>query len=276
MVSSGSGARSAGPAGGHRAGMDGLDVRVMGWNIRAGGGRRIEGIRDQILDWRPDLMVLSEFRGTPPSVLLAASLADDGWPHQLTTAGSGGSEARENALLIASRWPLRAGRARAIPRGTRRWLLARASAPAAVGGGFVVGGLHAPNAVTGRKWPFLDAVQSVVRNWRREPGVIIGDTNTGRPLIDEQSRVFDRRHADWMEEMHARWPDAHRLHAGEQIPAYTWYSPNGGNGFRLDEAFLHPRLARRLTDLRHVWGGASPGGRRDVLSDHAALLVDLR
>jgi hypothetical protein len=55
---------------------------------------------------------------------------------------------------------------------------------------------------------------------------------------------------------------------------FTWYSPNGNNGFRPDQAFLHPQLMRRLRKVRHVWG--SDGSKhRDALCDHAALVVDI-
>ena len=68
----------------------------------------------------------------------------------------------------------------------------------------------------------------------------------------------------------AGWADAFRsLHP--QGRAYTWYSPNGRNGFRLDQGFLNRRLLPRLRSTKHVWArDAGP------LSDHAALLLDLR
>ncbi len=107
---------------------------------------------------------------------------------------------------------------------------------------------------------------------------MVGDTNTGRAHFDEESPVFGDRHDEWMHAMYRRWPDAHRLHAGDEARAYTWYSPNGGNGFRLDEAFLHPSLAARLLAIHHAWGadpGAdAPSQRREALSDHAALILD--
>jgi exonuclease III len=56
---------------------------------------------------------------------------------------------------------------------------------------------------------------------------------------------------------------------------YTWYSPNGHNGFRIDQAFVNAALLAHLKDAAYLWGGARRRGRRDVLSDHAALLVDL-
>jgi endonuclease/exonuclease/phosphatase family metal-dependent hydrolase len=254
-------------------------VRIIAWNIRAGGGRRASGIADQIRAWDPDLIALSEFRGTPASRTLAEELADASWPHQRTTAAHRRPEARENALLVASRWPLRRHAVRRMPANPRRWLLTRIEIPTHLGGALTLGAMHAPNEVTGHKWPLLDALLDTVRHWRGGPALLIGDTNTGRPLLDEESPVFGDRHEAWMHAMHRRWPDALRLHAGDEARAYTWYSPNAGNGFRLDEAFLHPALASRLLAVHHTWGapsGAAPDAplRREALSDHAALILD--
>lgn len=254
-------------------------LRVLAWNIRAGGGRRVEDIAAQLGDWDPDVIALSEFRGTPASRALAETLAAARWSHQRTTAARRPLEARENALLVASRWPLRRHAVRRMPTHERRWLLTRIEVPRQLGGPLTLGATHAPNEVTGHKWPLLDALLDTVRHWRGGPALLIGDTNTGRPHLDEQSPVFGDRHGAWMHAMHARWPDAHRLHAGDEARAYTWYSPNAGNGFRLDEAFLHPVLARRLLAVHHPWGApleapTDTPPRREALSDHAALILD--
>ncbi len=69
------------------------------------------------------------------------------------------------------------------------------------------------------------------------------------------------------------WRDAYRLlHGPKRV--YTWYSPNKGNGFRLDEGFVNTRLIKRMTEARYVWGELDGSARRDVLSDHAALILD--
>ena len=107
-------------------------LRLVAWNIRAGGGRRGEHIARQIARWAPDAVVLSEFRATPPSLLLAQALASHGLVHQLTTA-----DARvpgRNALLVAARWPLRRIRLGAAPRARlpstpRRSATSRSRAP---------------------------------------------------------------------------------------------------------------------------------------------------
>jgi exonuclease III len=87
--------------------------------------------------------------------------------------------------------------------------------------------------------------------------------------------VFSAREEGWIDALAGcGWLDAFR-HLRADARAYTWYSPNGRNGFRIDQAFVNAPLLAHLKDAAYVWGGATRRGRRDVLSDHAALLVDL-
>jgi len=129
--------------------------------------------------------------------------------------------------------------------------------------------------VSGRKYPFLDAVLTCARRWRRGPALFVGDTNSGRRGIDEESPGFNVREEGWIDALAAcGWRDAFRHLRAEQR-AYTWYSPNGRNGFRIDQAFVNAALLAHLEDAAYVWGRPWRARRRDTLSDHAALLVDL-
>jgi exonuclease III len=243
--------------------------RIVAWNIRAGGGRRVEGIERQIARWRADVVALSEFRATPPSTELARRLADRGFAHQLTTADR--SDPGANRLLVASRWPLRRLGASRAPAEPGRWLLAVVSAPRPL----VLAAMHVPNRVTGRKYPYLDAVLDLARRWRLGPAVFVGDTNSGRIAVDEESPAFNAREDGWLAALHASgWADAFRhLHGGRR--AFTWYSPNVGNGFRIDQAFVNAPLLPRLRGARHAWGRPAGPAPRGALSDHAAILLDL-
>src|SRR3989442_1594016 len=80
-------------------------MRIVAWNIRAGGGVRVPRISRHLARWAPDAVVLSEFRATPPSLELARALAAFGLVHQCTSASPRNPSA--NALLVAARWPLR-------------------------------------------------------------------------------------------------------------------------------------------------------------------------
>src|SRR2546425_473713 len=126
-------------------------MRIVAWNIRAGGGGRVGRIGRQLARWKPDVVALSEFRATPPSLALATVLAGGGLTHQLTTADT--SQPGRNALLVAARWPLRRLRLPAQPSEPGRWLVTAVQGPMPM----VLGAMHVPNRGTGRKYPFLDA-----------------------------------------------------------------------------------------------------------------------
>jgi exonuclease III len=244
-------------------------MRIVAWNIRAGGGQRVGGIGQQLERWAPDVVALSEFRATAPSLALAATLAEAGLPHQLTTADPARSQV--NALLVAARWPLHRVRLRAAPVERGRWLLAAVEAPARL----AIGVMHVPNRAGGRKYPFLDAVLACARRWHLGPALLVGDTNSGRRGLDEAVAAFNAREEGWIDALaDCRWLDAFR-HLRAEARAYTWYSPNRRNGFRIDQAFVNASLLPQLTGARYAWGGSTRRGRVDALSDHAALLVDL-
>jgi exonuclease III len=161
-------------------------------------------------------------------------------------------------------------RLRAEPAEPGRWLVAKVEAPLA----FAVGAMHVPNRVSGRKYPFLDATLACAGRWRLGPAVLVGDTNSGRRGVDEEVPAFNAREEGWIDALAGGgWLDAFR-HLRGDTRAYTWYSPNGRNGFRLDQAFVNRGLAPRLRDVRYVWGRPA-GARREALSDHAALLLDI-
>jgi exodeoxyribonuclease III len=243
-------------------------VRIISWNIRAGGGRRAVEIAEQLRVWHPDVVVLCEYRATEPSRALAEQLRASGLPFQRTTADSGCRSV--NAVLVASRYPVRTVRLGCAPDEPHRWLHVNISAPQAL----AVLAVHVPNRTSGRKYPFLNALTEAARAWRGPPMLVIGDSNSGRIGIDEETAAFNGIEDRWMLQMEELgWRDAFRLVHAERRE-FTWYSPNGNNGFRIDQAFLHPRLVPRLTAIAHQWGGADRG-RRDQLSDHAALVLDL-
>jgi len=245
-------------------------MRIVAWNIRAGGGVRAEKISRQLRDWQPDIVVLSEFRGTEASQSIARNLKATGLKYQKTTVDS--QCPTVNALLIASHWSLRAVRLQRAPDNPScRWLHVNVASPDPV----AVCAIHIPNRVSGLKYPFMDAITDVVKRWRGPPGILVGDTNSGRINIDEESKAFNGIEDRWLQTMETlKWRDAFRMLQPE-TREFTWYSPNGRNGFRLDQAFLHRKLSTRLKAIQHSWGDIE-SDRREVLSDHAALLVDLQ
>ncbi len=245
-------------------------MKLIAWNIRAGGGQRAERIAQQLIEWKPDLVALSEFRSTPASRLIADLLAEAGLSHQISTIQH--VEPGRNALLVASRFKLKAVIEPGAPTEPGRWIMVVASSRPSLH----VGALHVPNQVTGRKPEFHSRVLDVIKKHSKKRFIIMGDTNSGRMGIDEQNPAFNRQTTQWFDAIEeAGWVDAFRHLEGPKRE-YTWYSPNKGNGFRLDQAFVSPRLRKSLKTVTHAWAGVSDlPERRAEISDHAALLVDL-
>jgi exodeoxyribonuclease III len=241
-------------------------MRIVSWNIRAGGGIRADAIARQLARWRADIVTLCEFRATPPSAALARSLASFGLVHQCTTAM--GDAPGDNCLLVASRLPVRRRRLRGQP-DSGRWLLVSVDGPRPL----MLGAMHVPNRASGQKDVFYAAVLAVLGRWRLGPAVLVGDTNSGRPGIDEESPAFGVKEVAWLDMLERlQWMDAFRL-LHRAARAYTWYSPNRGNGFRIDQAFVNAEARSRLRAVRHAW--ARHRLHESGLSDHAALLIDL-
>jgi exonuclease III len=247
-------------------------ICILSWNIRAGGGKRAAQILAQIQAWGPNIVGLSEFRGTAASQWLAAQLAEAGYPFQLSSVNP--DAPARNALLLASRYPLQAISRPAMPSNPERWILAQVETRPPL----TLGLMHVPNYTTPTlKYPYLDSVLEMVDGWDDGPALLIGDTNCVKRSIDEEKPSpprFQREH-DWIVGMAERgWVDAFRHLHGDRRE-YTWYS-HRNNGFRLDYAFCSPRLAPAIAGARHTWGtDDSRPERRDALSDHAALIVDI-
>ncbi len=245
-------------------------MRIVAWNIRAGGGVRAAAIAAQLLQWRADAVALSEFRGTPASLRIAETLADGGLSNQLHSINY--RAPADNRLLIAARWPIEPLSIIGAPARSGKWIAARVHSPRP----FTTIAVHVPNRVSGKKWPFHAATLRVARAWSDGPALLCGDTNTGRIGIDEDvgASGFNRREDDWMTALDdAGWHDGFRhLHGNQR--EWTWHSPNAGTGYRIDQAFVNRTMIGHLHAARHVWGTNGMHARRDAMSDHAALIVD--
>ena len=121
------------------------------------------------------------------------------------------------------------------------------------------------------------AVLVCARSFRPGPALLVGDTNSGRRGLDEEVPAFNGREEGWIDALDGcGWIDVFR-HWRAEARAYTWYSPFTDVTASPDRPSLRqprsPRLASRAVE--HRWGRPALDGRRDAVSDHAALVVDL-
>ena len=135
--------------------------------------------------------------------------------------------------------------------------------------------MHIPNRVTGKKIPFQQAVIRFLKKIPIEHGLLMGDTNSGFRHIDEESSAFGPAEENWIHQLeHRMWRDGYRHLHGDRRE-FSWYSPNGNNGFRLDHAYFNPQTLPWLKAFSYEWGQTENSSRRDVLSDHAAINITL-
>ena len=107
--------------------------------------------------------------------------------------------------------------------------------------------------------------------------VITGDFNTGLNSVDKTPAGEGFYLSECMQELKdltdkdgRKWVDAWRkFHRKPSHTDYTWFSP-GGEGYRLDYAFVSPALGDKVKGAR-----CSDLERQKGQSDHAMLITDI-
>ncbi len=228
-------------------------MRLLAWNIRAGGGSRLDGIMAAIAGHDADVLVLSEDHPGPAGARLRAALAGLGYSHATRTEPASG---RKGVLIAARRrlrdlGPIHAGLA-------EPWKLVAAEV-----GGVHVAGVYMPNLLA--KTPYWEALLAHLAPLGDHPVLALGDFNTCRHYLDETGATD--RCAHFMDRVETiGFHDAWRRHHPERIE-HTWFS-HRHNGFRLDHAFASSPV--RVREIAY-----SQAERTAGLSDHALMLVGL-
>ena len=233
-----------------------MTLRLLTWNIRAGGGSRIAAIVAALAPHEADVLVLTEYRDGTSVFSLHTELERLGYKWVTRHLPPRG----RNGVSIASR---------------RRFqeiglLSSAVDEPwrmiEVVIGRIRVIGVYMPNLRV--KIPYWEALINIISKRVKESILTLGDFNTCRAYLDEPGATDST--ARFMDEVQTAgfrdlWRD--RNPDGRE---FSWYSTRG-NGFRIDHAFLSPRLVKRVTDIRY-----EHAAREARVSDHSMLVLDLR
>jgi exonuclease III len=238
-------------------------MRLLSWNILAGGGSRCGHILEVLRRYDADVVALQETmpRRTPD---LCHALAGAGYPYRFASP-----LLHNRGQCVLSRIPLarvsgpRPPHARFYPRG---WLELEM-----LGFGVRLAAVYGPPA-----GPAISTFWRSASSWlsRRaiRPFLMLGDFNAGASLIDADDYRFK------CGEAFARLTgiglvDLWRRQHGESRE-HTWFSSPGrtraGRGFRIDHAFASPALAQQVISCRY-----DHEVRERRWSDHSLLVVDL-
>jgi exodeoxyribonuclease-3 len=232
-------------------------LRISTWNIRGGGGQRLSAIADRLRADDADFGVITEYR-TRPGALLKEHLTDRHFEET-------NPPLNQNGILAYSKSPLSFSKThgRSMPISGHRWLTVRLAEP-----DILALGIHIPNQ--NEKWnkdDFWKRVCAFAQKQRHSRAMILGDFNTGLDADTENEKFLHS--AQFQRLLNLGWVDCYRAIHGDRRE-YTWYSPNGNNGYRLDHIFLSSSLAPRLRDAQF-----DHEVRTLKLSDHSRLTVDL-
>lgn len=247
-------------------------LRLIHWNILHGGGsRRMPEILLNLLEHRPDLILLSEYRTTIGGQIRGV-LADHGLLNQETSLPAPG----KNGLLWASRFPLvRSDQPAPKAHGLgSRWLDVVLKEQ-----GLQLTGVHIPDdsRPTARAACWQSMVASARLNSDRAH-LFVGDFNTGRHGLDEEGRTFTCT-SQLGAVCTLGYVDAFRVFAPEKRE-WTWIAPGRprvkpafpalSGGFRLDSALVSRVLVPRLVRAEYVHSVRETG-----ISDHSAMILEL-
>ena len=230
-------------------------MRLLAWNIRAGGGARIEAIIAALVRHDAEILVLSEYRSGVAGTRLRAALASLDYRWMSRAEPPAGA----NGVLIAARRRFRELGPVSVTV-AEPWRMLDVAV-----GRVRLSGIYMPNLRA--KVPYWEALIANLATRASESALAVGDFNTCRAWLDEPGAIDVTAHfLDRVEAAGFRDVWRHRFPERRE---FSWFS-HRGNGFRIDHAFFSDRLAKRAGAIRY-----SHAEREGGLSDHSALLIDL-
>lgn len=228
-------------------------LKLLSWNIQAGGGTRSRSIVNAVGKEKAAIVILSEYRNNDAGVRLRDLLLKAGYRHQAVTQ----ARSNDNSVIIASIMPFSAElHAGSDPSYGHNIISAHFDA-------FSIMGVYLPHK---KKHVLFPAIKKIVSSADR-PYIIAGDYNSGFNYIDQLGKSFwyTDELASWAE---AGYEDAFRL-VNQDAKEYSWYS-HQGNGFRYDHTYIHESLKPILKDCYYLHKV-----RADKLSDHSAMILEV-
>jgi exodeoxyribonuclease III len=232
-------------------------MKFVAFNIRHGGGSRVEKIQRVITSHNPDVLILSEFRNNAAGESLRRWLDSFGHIHQ----AAGVTEATShNSVLVSARVPLTRLEFPTLGPEARRCVAVRL-------GRLTLFAVYF--AVMEAKRPLFEFLQALPKSLLKIDTILMGDFNTGCRYWDE-GRMDLSLVEEFGKLIGCGWTDIWRL-KNPGVREWSWVEPWGRHvGYRLDHALISPALLPRVTDVRY-----SHADREAGVSDHSSLVLEL-
>jgi exodeoxyribonuclease-3 len=232
-------------------------VKLLSFNIRHGGGSRVERIVGALRDHNADFIVLPEYRNNSAGAAIRTWLTSAGYAHH----AAGATELpAHNTVLVASRTPFTRIEFPELGAEARRCVVVRLRR-------LMIFGVYF--AVMEKKRPLFEFLQRLPKEYLKRETLIFGDMNTGCRYWDE-GRMDLSLVEEFGKLLGCGWTDAWRAR-NPGIREWSWIEPWGRHvGYRLDHALVSPALFPRVQTVRY-----SHAERESGISDHSALILEL-
>ena len=228
-------------------------IKILSWNIQAGGGRRVMPIVRKIIESKSNIVTLNEFRNNASGFNIRNGLLKAGFRYQVVTH----SEPNDNSVIIASKIPFSS---ELYPNADSNYSGNIVTAKFSV---FHLMGVYMPHK---KKHQLFEYTRSAIKD-TSTPFIVAGDYNSGKNHIDQKGKSF--WYTDQLEAMEKEnMSDAFRFVNGD-IEEYSWYS-HQKNGYRYDHIYVNESLKPIVKNCfyDHSW-------RLEGLSDHSAMFLEL-
>jgi exodeoxyribonuclease-3 len=230
-------------------------MKLEAFNIRHGGGTRVNEIVKSIRRHDPDLVLLTEFRENKNGETIKSLLKEDGYSHQV----SSGANPKINTVLFASKTPIISS-SFFDELGPHSHRLVLIQFPE-----FALVGFYFP--LNNEKRPVFEKLLELFEEHSQKPFIALGDLNTGKHYLDETGNTFIA--SEYIDALEVIGVDAWRKFHGDK-KEYTWFS-NYGNGFRIDHVFTTKAMSGMLQGVEY-----SHIEREGKVSDHSSLIVEFQ
>jgi exonuclease III len=228
-------------------------MQISTWNIQHGGGKRIKLILDSIAKINSDIFVFTEFRNNQNKNSLINGLQKLNYNFfyfpQKTQS--------QNTVLIASKINLEPTYYNSeLTNNSHRVI--KVTTPQ-----FEIYGCYFPQK--NEKSKIFDFLLKQINKSNDKSVILIGDFNTGKHYIDEESNTFYC--SEYINKIEQQLVDGFRF-INKDKKEYSWYSKKN-NGFRIDHCFLSKDIK-----INNCYYDHQP--RINKISDHSILTINIQ